>query len=59
MLIASITSINFYFEHAIKPGSVGFVALDDTVNPREVAKKMDGLAFSYSHTENKMWVLIV
>lgn len=48
-----INYLNFYFENAIKPGSIGFLALDDTVNPKEAAKKMDGLAYNYSHTENK------
>ena len=47
-----ISYLNFFLEHNIKPKSVGFLVIDDTVNSKESAKKMQGLS-NYSHTEGK------
>jgi hypothetical protein len=37
-----INYLKIYFEHAIKPGSVGFLALDDTVNPKDKLGRWTG-----------------
>lgn len=48
-----ISYLNFFLEHNIKPKSVGFLIIDDTVNSKESAKKIQGLSYNYSHTEGK------
>ncbi len=48
-----ISYLNFFLEHNIKPKSVGFLVIDDTVNSKKSAKKMQGLSYNYSHTEGK------
>jgi len=48
-----INYLNFFLENNIAPKSVGFLVIDDTVNSKESAKKMQGLSYNYSHTEGK------
>ncbi|AKA67296.1 IS701 family transposase [Clostridium scatologenes] len=48
-----LSYLNFFFKHNIKPKSVGFLVIDDTVNSKKSAKKMQGLSYNYSHTEGK------
>src|SRR3712207_8941264 len=44
-----ISYLNLHFDKIIKPKSVGFLAIDDTVNPKIQAKKMQGLSYNFSH----------
>ena len=39
--------------NCIYPKSVGFLIIDDTVNSKESAKKIQGPSYNYSHTEGK------
>ncbi|WP_396276610.1 transposase [Haloimpatiens lingqiaonensis] len=39
-----INYLNLHFNKLIKPKSVGFLVIDDTVNPKTQAKKMQGLS---------------
>ncbi|WP_294184466.1 IS701 family transposase [uncultured Clostridium sp.] len=48
-----INYLNFFLENNIAPESVGFLVIDDTVNSKESAKRMQGLSYNYSHTESK------
>lgn len=48
-----INLLNFFLKYNIKPKSVGFIALDDTVNSKESAKKIQGLSYNYSHSDGK------
>jgi SRSO17 transposase len=48
-----INYLNFFLENNVAPESVGFLVIDDTVNPKESAKKMQGLSYNYSHTGGK------
>jgi SRSO17 transposase len=48
-----ISHLNFFLKHNIKPKSVGFLVIDDTVNSKKSAKKIQGLSYNYSHTEGK------
>ncbi len=50
----TISYFNFFLEHNTKPKSVGFLVIDDTVNSKKSAKKMQGLFYNYSHIDNKM-----
>ncbi|RXI57443.1 IS701 family transposase, partial [Clostridium tetani] len=51
-----INYLNLHFSKLIKPKSVGFLVIDDTVNPKIQAKKMQGLSYNHSHTEGKnLW----
>lgn len=48
-----VNYLSFFLEHNIKPKSAGFLVIDDTVNHKESAKKMQGLQYNYSHIEGK------
>ena len=48
-----INYLKLHFDKLIKPKYVGFLVIDDTVNPKVQAKKMQGLSYNYSHTEGK------
>ncbi|AWZ49927.1 hypothetical protein C3495_13820 (plasmid) [Clostridiaceae bacterium 14S0207] len=51
-----ISYLNLHFDKIIKPKSVGFLAIDDTVNPKIQAKKMQGLSYNFSHVASKsLW----
>lgn len=51
-----INYLKLYFDKLIKPKSVGFLVIDDTVNPKTQAKKMQGLSYNHCHTEGKnLW----
>lgn len=51
-----VNYLKLHFDKIIKPKSVGFLVIDDTVNPKEQAKKMQGLSYNYCHTEGKnLW----
>ncbi|MCY6356207.1 IS701 family transposase [Clostridium sp. ZS2-4] len=51
-----INYLKLHLERLIKPKSVGFLVIDDTVNPKVQAKKMQGLSYNHSHTEGKnLW----
>lgn len=51
-----ISYLNLHFDKIIKPKSVGFLAIDDTVNPKIQAKKMQGLSYNFSHVSSKsLW----
>ena len=45
--------LNLRFVDLIKPKTTGFLIIDDTVNIKESAKKIQGLAYNYSHSEGK------
>jgi hypothetical protein len=42
-----------FLERYSEPNSVGFLAIDDTVNSKPDAKKIQGLNYHFSHTEGK------
>lgn len=48
-----ITYLNMFLERYTEPNSVGFLAIDDTVNPKPDAKKIQGLNYHFSHAEGK------
>lgn len=48
-----IAYLNLFLERHIKPKSVGFLVIDDTINPKPAAKKMQGLNYHFSHAEGK------
>ncbi|SHK07670.1 Transposase DDE domain-containing protein [Caminicella sporogenes DSM 14501] len=48
-----IAYLNLFLETHIKSKSVGFLVIDDTVNPKPTAKKIEGLDFHFSHAEGK------
>ena len=48
-----ISYLNYFLEHQVKPKSVGFLIIDDTVNPKSKAKKIEGLDYHFSGTEGK------
>lgn len=51
-----INYLKLHFDKLIKPKSVGFLVIDDTVNPKEQAKKMQGLSYNHCHTEGRnLW----
>src|SRR3712207_9037398 len=51
-----ISYLNLHFDKIIKPKSVGFLAIDDTVNPKIQAKKMQRLSYNFSHVSSKsLW----
>ncbi|WP_102400995.1 IS701 family transposase [Haloimpatiens massiliensis] len=51
-----INYLKLHFDKLVKPKSVGFLVIDDTVNPKVQAKKMQGLSYNHSHTEGKnLW----
>lgn len=51
-----INYLKLHFNKLIKSKSVGFLAIDDTVNPKIQAKKMQGLSYNHCHTEGKtLW----
>ncbi|WP_102398934.1 IS701 family transposase [Haloimpatiens massiliensis] len=51
-----INYLKLHFNKLIKPKSVGFLVIDDTVNPKTQAKKMQGLSYNHCHTEGKnLW----
>lgn len=51
-----ISYLKLHFEKLIEPKSVGFLVIDDTVNPKIQAKKMECLSYNHSHTEGKnLW----
>lgn len=48
--------MNLHFNNLIPPQSAGFFVIDDTVNPKVQAKKIQGLGYNYSHKEHKnLW----
>ncbi|HLR34675.1 MAG TPA: IS701 family transposase [Tissierellales bacterium] len=48
--------LNHFLEQCVEPQPVGFLIIDDTVNPKPKAKKIEGLDYHFSHIENKsMW----
>src|SRR3712207_8154099 len=48
-----INYLNLHFDKLIKPQSVGFLAIDDTINPKIQAKKIQGLNYNFSHVAGK------
>jgi SRSO17 transposase len=48
-----INYINYFIRNNISDNSVGFLVIDDTVNVKKSAKKMQGLSFNHSHAEGK------
>lgn len=51
-----INYLKLHFSKLIKPKSVWFLVIDDTVNPKIQAKKMQGLIYNHSHTKSKnLW----
>ena len=51
-----INYLKLHFNNLIQPKSTGFIVIDDTVNPKEQAKKMQGLSYNHCHTEGKnLW----
>lgn len=51
-----INYLKLHFDTFVKPKSVGFLVIDDTINPKEQAKKMQGLSYNYCHTKSKnLW----
>lgn len=48
-----IEYLNLILEQQVKPESIGFLIIDDTVNPKPNAKKTEGLDYHFSHTEGK------
>src|SRR3712207_4600253 len=48
-----INYLNLHFHKLIKPQSVGFLAIDDTINPKIQAKKIQGLNYNFSHVAGK------
>lgn len=48
-----IGNLNLFLEQHTKPNSVGFLIIDDTVNSKPGAKKIEGLDFHFSHAEGK------
>ncbi|URZ01374.1 IS701 family transposase [Clostridium felsineum] len=51
-----INYLKLHFNKLIKPKSVGFLVIDDTVNPKIQSKKMQGLSYNHCHTEGKtLW----
>lgn len=48
-----LSYLDLFFNNNIKPKSVGFFIIDDTVNPKKKARCMEGLSFNHSHTEGK------
>lgn len=48
-----INYLKLHFNNLIKPKSVGFLVIDDTVNPKLQAKKMQGLSYNHSHEQVK------
>lgn len=48
-----ISYLNYYIKNNVSDSSVGFLVIDDTVNVKKSAKKMQGLRFNHSHTEGK------
>jgi len=48
-----IAHLNMFLEKNVNAGSIGFLAIDDTVNPKPEAKKIQGLNYHFSHSEGK------
>uniref|UniRef100_UPI001E61564D transposase n=1 Tax=Clostridium haemolyticum TaxID=84025 RepID=UPI001E61564D len=48
-----INYLNLHFHKLIKPQSVGFLAIDDTINHKIQAKKIQGLNYNFSHVSGK------
>lgn len=49
-----ISLLNYHIDHQIKPGTIGFLVIDDTTNIKDIrTKNMEGLDFHYSHSEGK------
>lgn len=46
--------LNLHFENYAKSDSVGFLVIDDTINPKKQAKKIEGLNYNHSHAESKV-----
>lgn len=53
-----INYLKLHLDRFIKPESIGFLVIDDTVNPKTQAKKMQGLSYNHCHTEGKIFYLI-
>jgi len=45
--------INHYLNSNLKRDSIGFLAIDDTVNPKMKSSKTEGVSFNHSHTLHK------
>lgn len=45
--------LNHYLENNEKSDSIGFLAIDDTVNPKLKSRKIEGVSFNHSHTLHK------
>lgn len=48
-----INYLNYYIKNNVPDNSVGFLVIDDTVNVKKTAKKIQGLSFNHSHAEGK------
>lgn len=48
-----IENLNLFLERHTNPNSVGFLIIDDTVNSKPAAKKIEGLNYHFSHAEGK------
>ena len=48
-----IAHLNMFLDNNIRSKYVGFLSIDDTVNPKSKAKKIQGLNYHFSHVEGK------
>lgn len=48
-----ISHLNPVLEQHVKADSIGFLIIDDTINPKPSAKNIEGLNYHFSHIEGK------
>lgn len=48
-----ISYLNLVLEKHVKTDSIGFLIIDDTINPKPPAKKIEELDYHFSHIEGK------
>ncbi len=48
-----INYLNYYIRNNVSANSTGFLVIDDTVNVKKTAKKIQGLSFNHSYAEGK------
>lgn len=55
-----IAYLNLFLEKHINSKSVGFLVIDDTVNPKPTAKKIEDLSYHFFHAEGKsVWSIVL
>ncbi|WP_129599963.1 IS701 family transposase [Anaerophilus nitritogenes] len=48
-----ISHLNLVLNHHVETNSTGLLIIDDTINPKPSAKKVEGLDYHFSHIEGK------